>query len=284
MAVEAKLRFRQGVNVGNPGQAFFGELSTPVIIENTNNLGVENWSFEIVDVPTGSVVVKGLVQDRGTNPTYSFSPDVRGGYLCTITVRDKFGNASSDTREFGVLRVSGRHIPSFRAIDQSLNYPGNGRGWAKFMDEWLDFIDSGGGGLSRVTYDFLNGEESTDLTTVNPQVIGAIYFDPNSIIPVSSGRVRHVDFECVIESSIGTSYAQLDVYDVNGISTGGTPGVVTNSTKQTTNLAPTRFTQNLDASLGSITTAGLLEARLAIQAPGPGFATCKLARLIVTWE
>jgi hypothetical protein len=138
--------------------------------------------------------------------------------------------------------------------------------------------------LTRVTYDFLSGEESTDLTTLNPQVIGAIFFDPNSVIPVSSGRIRHVEWDVTIETSIITRYARIDLYDTSGAFVGGIPDVVTAATKQTTSLAPTRFVQNLDSVFGSTTSAGLLEARLSLQNPGPGFATCKGAQLIVTWE
>ena len=201
------------------------------------------------------------------------------------------GYADNDAGGYHIVATTAARnaLPTYLRIAGMLAFVQAGAGtlwqlkaspWLGTDADWSPFS----AGLSRATYDMLNGEESTELTTANPQVIGAIYFDPNAIIPVSSGRTRHVDFECVIESSIVTSLAILDLYDVTGISTGGTPGVVANSTKQTTNLAPTRFTQNFDVELGAITTAGLIEARLAIQIPGPSFATCKLARLIVTWE
>jgi hypothetical protein len=138
--------------------------------------------------------------------------------------------------------------------------------------------------LTRVTYDFLSGEESTDLTTLYPQVIGVIFFDPNSIIPVTSGRIRHVEWDVTIETSIITRYARIELYDITGVFVGGLPGVVTAATKQTTSLAPTRYVQNLDPIFGSTTAAGLLEARLSLQDPGPGFATCKGVQLVVTWE
>jgi hypothetical protein len=150
--------------------------------------------------------------------------------------------------------------------------------WANNDTDWLPFSS----GLSRVTYDLLQGNVTTDLQGANPLAIGAVHFDPNTIIPVSSGRTRHVDLEIVLESASLLYFARFDLYDVAGISTGGTPGVVANSLKQTNAIDATRLTQNLDAELGAITTAGLLEGRLYVSAMG--YATCKLARLVVTWD
>jgi len=142
-------------------------------------------------------------------------------------------------------------------------------------------------GLSIVVYDFLNGSATTDVLEATPEVIGSVYFDPNSIIPTSSGRARHVTLEIMLETSNSQRFAKFDILDVDGIEVGATPGVpqvLGNSQKQTGNTILTRITQNMDAVLGPITAAGLLEARLAVENPGPAFVTCKMARLIVTWE
>ena len=154
--------------------------------------------------------------------------------------------------------------------------------WVGTDDDWTVYASAGG--LSRVDYNFVNGEETTDVLSSSPFVIGAVYFDPNTIIPVSGGRTRHVTLEVFLETSSIAFNAVFDIYDVSGISLGGTPGIVAHSAKQTTNLATTRFTQSLDTELGSITTAGLLEARLSVETPGPAYAICKQARLIVTWD
>jgi hypothetical protein len=154
--------------------------------------------------------------------------------------------------------------------------------WVGTDDDWTAYASAGG--LSRVDYNFVNGEETTDVLSSSPLVIGAVYFDPNTIIPVSGGRTRHVTLEVFLETSSVSFNAIFGMYDVSGISLGGTPGIITNAAKQTTNLATTRFTQSLDTELGSVTTAGLLEARLSVQTPGPAYAICKQARLIVTWD
>lgn len=146
MAVASTVKFVQGLNVGTPGVALFGVLATPVVVSNGDNTGVVRWKFEVLDVPPGSAVPMGVVQD-GALSTYGFAPDVRGGYLVRLTVFST-GNAeqSVDTRCFGVKEVSTRFIPPFMPIDVRgdlpLNFLGQLRGWAKYLSEWLYFIDA----------------------------------------------------------------------------------------------------------------------------------------------
>ena len=157
----------------------------------------------------------------------------------------------------------------------------DGNQWVRTSGVWVAVPAAG---AARAEYYIVSGEQITDLVTTTPQAIGAVWFDPNTIVDVSTGRARHVTLDVLLESSTSLLNAVFDIYDISGISSGGTPGVVTGSLKQTTNMSLTRFTQSLDAVLGSITTAGLLEARLSVQTPGPAYAVCKQAKLIVTWD
>jgi len=146
MAVVAAVKFVQGATIGLPGQALFGTLVDGVVtISNGNDANVVRWKFEVLDVPPGSIVPVGVVQD-GVLSTFTFLPDLRGGYLGRITVFSA-GNVDSahDARTFGVKEVSTRFIPSFcprsEFGDDVLNFGGQLRGWAQYMEEWLHAID-----------------------------------------------------------------------------------------------------------------------------------------------
>lgn len=144
MSVAAAVQFTQGVNVGPAGQALFGVTGTSVSAANGDNTGVKSWAFTMVDVPPTSAVATGLVQS-GSGPTYSFDPDVSGGYLMSITVTGYDGSTATDTRCFGVKRPSGLFVPPFTATAPMLNFGGQARGWAAYMDTlvaWLAILDS----------------------------------------------------------------------------------------------------------------------------------------------
>ena len=152
MTVSAAIAFTQGVTVGAPGVAIIGVDGTPVVASNGSNVGVVTWQFTMVDVPIGSSLPIGIVQ-TGSSPTYTFTPDVSGGYLMLLTVFDSVGNFALDYRVFQVPETSGRIIPPFKATDQSLNFiisaVMNLRGWAPCQDAYdreVDILSSGGAG------------------------------------------------------------------------------------------------------------------------------------------
>jgi hypothetical protein len=151
MPVAAAVQFTQGVTVGPPGEALFGVTGTNVTVANGNNALVDNWAFDVIDVPPGSAIPIGLAQD-GATPTWTFDPDVTGGYLIQITLTGSDGSVAIDTRCFGVKETNGRFRPPFKATDVMLNFAGQTRGWATYMEAWFDAIDSGAGsGVTAVT-------------------------------------------------------------------------------------------------------------------------------------
>jgi hypothetical protein len=150
MTVSASIAFTQGATVGAPGVAIIGVDGTAVVVSNGNNLEVVTWQFTIVDVPVASALPTGIVQ-TGASPTYTFTPDVAGGYLVLLTVFDVDGNFATDYRVFQVPETSGRIIPPFKSTDQSLNFiissVMNTRGWALFQDAYnkeVDVLSAGG--------------------------------------------------------------------------------------------------------------------------------------------
>lgn len=134
MAAAALIKYVQGASTPAAGLALIGVLSTTVVASNDNNLGVSTWEWKILDVPPGSTVPTGVVS---TASTYSFSPDKRGGYLLQLTVTDSLGRQYIDKRCFQVAEPNGLIIPPFMAEATALNFSGQARGWAKYMEEWL---------------------------------------------------------------------------------------------------------------------------------------------------
>lgn len=137
--------------------------------------------------------------------------------------------------------------------------------------------------ISGVNYDLLTVSYSTNVGTATPEVIGSIYFNPTTFVPTSEGFTRLITFEVLLESSSVSATATIDLYDYNGITNSGVPIVLGSSTLTTTNLATTRLTATIP-SLATTTTNGIIEVRLATTSPTSNFATCKLARLLVTWS
>jgi hypothetical protein len=153
MPISAAIKFTQGVTTAPAGQALFGVAGQAVVVSNGNDQAVKLWTFEVVDAPPGSTVPVGVAQELGVLRTFQFTPDLPGGYLIRLTVLDDAGDVATDVREFGVLRTSGRHIPSFKSTDAMLNYAGGKRGWSVFMEAWLTLLDSlnpGGGGVGNI--------------------------------------------------------------------------------------------------------------------------------------
>jgi hypothetical protein len=138
--VTAAIKFTQGVTVGTPGVALFGSSGTSVNVANGDDTDVVRWTFTVLDVPPGSSVPTGNVQD-GTTPSWNFTPDHTDDFLLQLDVYDAGGAKSTSVLSFGVLRTSGRFIPAFSAKASALNFAGNARGWAPYMEAWLDYLD-----------------------------------------------------------------------------------------------------------------------------------------------
>lgn len=148
MPVTAAIKLTQGVTTDAAGRSLIGVLTTPVTASNGDDTGVVFWRWEVLDVPAASAVATG-VRTEGSLQTLVFSPDARGGYMLRLTTRDKLGNQAVDQRVFQVLEASGRLIPPLGGDDRSLNFAGQTRGWAKYEEQWLHYVDTiVGGGLS----------------------------------------------------------------------------------------------------------------------------------------
>lgn len=140
MAIEAKIKFVQGATIGTAGVSLIGTLSTPVDVSNGDDTSVQRWIWRMIDTPPGSAVPVGLVSD-GLTSTFQFVPDVRGGYEVELTIFDASGTQRTDRRVFQVLEESGRLIPPFSADAPALNFLGQTRGWAPYMEAYLEFVD-----------------------------------------------------------------------------------------------------------------------------------------------
>lgn len=139
--VAALLQITQGVTVVPAGQAYIGVAGTAVTWANANNADVVNWTFEFIDTGSGtSAVPIGVVQSGGV-ATFTFTPDVPGGYLMHLTVEDSAGNTSEDYRVFQIKEGSGRIIPPFGATDSMMNFGGQSQGWAPYAAAYFREVD-----------------------------------------------------------------------------------------------------------------------------------------------
>lgn len=136
MAAVAKLKFVQGLTIGTAGQALFGVIGTEVTASNDTTTDVQTYTYELLDVPSGSTHTTGIKQDGGA-PTWKFTPDVAGAYLVKLTVKDANGLASISILCFGIKATNGKFTPPFTGKGSSVNFDGQKRGWAKYVEEWL---------------------------------------------------------------------------------------------------------------------------------------------------
>lgn len=146
----AQIVFTQGVSVSPPSTSLMGVAAVSVQVASNITLGIVTFIFTVIDVPPGSAVPVGLVQ-TGASPTWNFTPDLQGGYCVELETIDGSGNTSTDTQVFGVPTTTGRFIPPFTGNAQNLNFAGQTRGWAPYMEAWLHFLDTLGEPFTRVT-------------------------------------------------------------------------------------------------------------------------------------
>jgi hypothetical protein len=143
---DSSINFTQGASVGGPGYALMGVLTTPVVVSNGDDSAIVSWRFEVLDVGYGSTVPQGIVQS-GSAPTWTFAPDVRGGYLVRLTTEDEEGNLYVDERVFGVPEANGLFIPPFSADSGSMNFVVGGspnqKGWSPYANAWLRLLEAG---------------------------------------------------------------------------------------------------------------------------------------------
>lgn len=143
----AAIAFAQGVTTTAPGVAMIGTTGSPVTMSNGNNAQIQTWTWTLVDSPPASSIRPGQVQQSNSLKTFTFTPDVAGGYLWLLEVTDQFGNYASDLRAFQVREASGRIIPPAKAPASALNWivsmVQNTDGWQPYAAEYFRTLDSG---------------------------------------------------------------------------------------------------------------------------------------------
>jgi hypothetical protein len=126
----ALLQFTQGLTTGNPGEALVGVIGDAVVAANSDDTGVDDWTFELAEVPPGSAVPL-TAQGPGGLSTLSFTPDVPGCYRIRLTVTPT-EDGSVDIRNFVVRHPRRGHIlPPFQALPEPLPLPGSGLAGSK---------------------------------------------------------------------------------------------------------------------------------------------------------
>jgi hypothetical protein len=156
VAAVALIKFSQGLTIGDPGEALFGTLTTPVLLENSSNTDVQSWQIDLLysDPNSGIVAVTPYAFSNSSNtPQANFAPDVRGGYRWMLRVWSTLNRsgpaADTDIRVFGVKETTGYFVPppmvwpkplpvpqsgEANAKPHELNFDGNPYGWAGNSD------------------------------------------------------------------------------------------------------------------------------------------------------
>jgi hypothetical protein len=135
--VAASIKFTQNAVSPGPGIAMVGIGGLPVTIENANDVGVIDWTYELLDTPLDSAIPPSVLSS-GPFPTANFTPDsgpeTPGCYRVKLTVRAADGSEACDIRNFGVPTNEGWILPPFKATADELNFPGNTEGWESLLN------------------------------------------------------------------------------------------------------------------------------------------------------
>lgn len=138
MAATALLKFKQGLNVGPPGEALKGVIGTSVDVENSDNTDVKSWQIDLVYSDPASGIVASTpfaFNNNSSSPHAVFIPDVRGSSRWVLKVWDvvgRVGNPSDiDIRVFTVPEASGLIIPPTQIWPLPLPVPASGLPTAK---------------------------------------------------------------------------------------------------------------------------------------------------------
>ena len=141
MALVAQIKFVQGATIGTPGVALAGVSGTLVTASNGDDSSVKRWQWTMVGTPSASSIPQGLISD-GPVTAATFTPDVAGGYHLQLVTFDAAGNSVTDRRVFQVPELSGRYIPPFDAEAPAMNFLGQLRGWALYLEAYLKYVDT----------------------------------------------------------------------------------------------------------------------------------------------
>lgn len=240
-------------------------------IANANRVWEYSIAVKLSKLGTRLDLVQGPPGPRG--PLGPVGPKGEKGDGASIVFS---GDLSGDNTIQTVVGLQGNAVSSSTPADKQVMT------WNQSAAQWEP--DDATGGVNRYVYSLVDGENSTLYGSTSPLVVGAAYFDANGINPVSGGMTRHVLFKAIIETSDTGHAVNIDVYDVNGITNGGTPTPIAASAISDTSEDPKYVSASLDAVLGTVTTYGIMECRLWISSPdGTNVASCKMAKLEVWW-
>lgn len=155
----ALLKFVQGATIGDVGEALLGAVGTQVDITNGDNSGVGSWEIQLLEVPYGSALVKGvLAQGNGAAVAANFLPDVAGGcYRVQLRVWSQVnrqGTVDTDIRNFGIVGSNLLLAPPPQVWPEPLPDPESARASAKpnemnFSGQPAGWAGSGNDGLLR---------------------------------------------------------------------------------------------------------------------------------------
>lgn len=191
----AKIKFAQGSVQGADDEALIGVLGTEVTAQAVE--AMDDYKWTVVDVPPGSAVPTGIVAQGSTAASYSFEPDERGGYHLELEGLSG-GRRTKSRKVFQVQEEGGWVIPPFDALARALNFGGQLRGWAKYIEDILRYLLA-----------ILRGGNYRDVLTTDTQQIGAqldVVSDGTHLWTLSDdGKVRRVD------PSGGTVLATIEV-------------------------------------------------------------------------
>ena len=136
----AQIQFVQGMNAPPGGEALAGVTGVLVTASHSGGGIIVSYVWTIVDVPPGSTVATGLVS---TSSSFTFTPDLPGGYLVQLVTTDNMTITTSDLRAVLVTEdpVYNRYIPPNNAPGTALNIGGQARGWASLMEDYLHVLD-----------------------------------------------------------------------------------------------------------------------------------------------
>lgn len=141
MAAVASIKFTQGPNTDIAGRAVEGTLMDgAVVVTNGDNTDVASWEMSLLYKPPGSALTLGVFASAvSSTPSGSFGvPDVPGCYRVQEIVRDVYGVANVDIRNFGIRNARGVIVPPYQKNpdpieiplkDDELNFGGQAFGW-----------------------------------------------------------------------------------------------------------------------------------------------------------
>ena len=188
MPVQAVLSFTQNLITPGPGVSMVGVSALPVTLTSVFVAGALSHTFEMLDVPLTSGVPTGLIYSGPLN-TCQFTPDAPPGcYRVRLSVQGGDGSVRQQIRNFALPTAVGNLIlPSFRAVADELNFPGNTEGWEQILNEWLLYLLANSTGAGTTT-EFIYTDSG--LPPVGPvygiwsDLMAAVGALPNGALPI----------------------------------------------------------------------------------------------------